>query len=228
MPALRRRVVGGRPGPGPRGGAQSAPAGQTAPARRPAGTRVGTVVVPPSAFPSNHLDHLSDLASNFANSGGLAAGSARHRGLSASGLTVNLAGGPTGGLDPGRARPSAVRSGDGAGPAPAHYGVTVNGFHPQVNARVNPVVPGAGMSHRPPSLGGAPGTLVRHGQPAVVSSVASSSKPSGSHARSSLERNQREAERAQKITRLITDIRVSMEEGGWKEEMKSKYQTLSQ
>jgi len=205
-----------------------------------------------SAFPSNHLNHLSDLASNFANSGGLAAPHHSHHGLSASGLTINLAAGATGGLN----LQGQGQLGQGLGQAssttrqtavqqpavPGHYGVTVNGFHPQVNARVNPVV---GVKYAPlPSVGGSSiaqsslgpslglnQSMVRH-QPAVVSSVSSAGRNnqsgSSSHARSSLERNQREAERAQKITRLITDIKVSMEEGGWKEEMKSKYQTLSQ
>eukprot|EP00986_Skeletonema_menzelii_P000521 scaffold157_cov204-Skeletonema_menzelii.AAC.3 len=48
------------------------------------------------------------------------------------------------------------------------------------------------------------------------------------HTRNSRERNNREQLRAQKITQLISELRENMEKGGWQEEMKSKYQTLSQ
>ena len=41
------------------------------------------------------------------------------------------------------------------------------------------------------------------------------------------ERNEREQQRAQKITELIDKLRMTMVQGGWKVEMKSKYQTLS-
>jgi hypothetical protein len=42
------------------------------------------------------------------------------------------------------------------------------------------------------------------------------------------ERNEREQVRAKKITQLIDELRVNMQKEGWKEEMKSKYDTLSQ
>lgn len=42
------------------------------------------------------------------------------------------------------------------------------------------------------------------------------------------DRNGREQVRAQKITQLINELRANMQRGGWKEEMKSKYQTLNQ
>lgn len=41
------------------------------------------------------------------------------------------------------------------------------------------------------------------------------------------ERNEREQQRAAKITELIDKLRTTMVQGGWKVEMKSKYQTLS-
>lgn len=41
------------------------------------------------------------------------------------------------------------------------------------------------------------------------------------------ERNEREQQRAQKITELIDKLRMTIVQGGWKVEMKSKYQTLS-
>jgi hypothetical protein len=42
------------------------------------------------------------------------------------------------------------------------------------------------------------------------------------------ERNEREQIRAKKITQLIHEMRANMQKEGWKEEMKSKYETLSQ
>ena len=48
------------------------------------------------------------------------------------------------------------------------------------------------------------------------------------HARNSRERNERERIPAKKITQLITDLRSDMQGGGWRMEMKSKHQVLSQ
>ncbi len=48
------------------------------------------------------------------------------------------------------------------------------------------------------------------------------------HSRNSRDRNEREQVRAKKITQLITELRDNMQGGGWREEMKSKYQVLSQ
>ena len=40
-------------------------------------------------------------------------------------------------------------------------------------------------------------------------------------------KNEREQKRAQKITELIEQLRINMEIGGWKVEMRSKFHTLS-
>ena len=92
-----------------------------------------------------------------------------------------------------------------------HYGMAVNGFHPQVNAQVNPIMPA--------SLGAA---VLPNGK--RVELIDGRHK----HKRKSSERNEREQQRAQKITELIDKLRNTMEEGGWSVEMKSKYQILSQ
>jgi len=75
-----------------------------------------------------------------------------------------------------------------------HYGVPVNGFHPQLNAQENPPV-----------------MLDARHCPKKASS----------------DRNEREQKRAHKITELIEDLRVSMIDGGWNVQVKSKYHTLS-
>jgi hypothetical protein len=92
-----------------------------------------------------------------------------------------------------------------------HYGMAVNGFHPQVNAQVNPIMPA--------SLGAAVLPNGKH-----VELIDGRHK----HTRKSSQRNEREQQRAQKITELIDKLRNTMEEGGWRVEMKSKYQILSQ
>jgi hypothetical protein len=81
-----------------------------------------------------------------------------------------------------------------------HYGISVNGFHPQVNAQDNPVV-------LPPVH------LVdaRHCKQRSECSV----------------KNEREQRRTQKIAELIDELRVNMEKGGWKGEMRSKFHILS-
>jgi hypothetical protein len=92
-----------------------------------------------------------------------------------------------------------------------HYGMSVNGFHPQLNVATDPIHP---LSFRQPIL--PPGVNVK-----LVDSRHKKRTGTGK------ERNEREQKRAQKITELIEQIRVSMEDGGWKVEMKSKYHTLS-
>lgn len=61
---------------------------------------------------------------------------------------------------------------------------------------------------------------------ATISTNASASKQQ--QQRNPRDRNGREQVRAQKITQLINELRANMQRGGWKEEMKSKYQTLNQ
>jgi len=92
-----------------------------------------------------------------------------------------------------------------------HYGMAVNGFHPQLNVATDPIQP---LSRDQPIL--PPGVNVK-----LLDSRHKLRRGAGK------ERNEREQKRAQKITDLIEQIRVSMEDGGWKVEMKSKYHTLS-
>jgi hypothetical protein len=82
-----------------------------------------------------------------------------------------------------------------------HYGMAVNGFHPQLNGTTDPVQLPTGVK--------------------LLDSRHKQRKGDGK------ERNEREQKRAQKITELIDQIRTSMEDGGWKVEMKSKYHTLT-
>lgn len=89
-----------------------------------------------------------------------------------------------------------------------HYGMAVNGFHPQLNVATDPLP--VSSSHLPP------GVNVK-----LLDSRHKERKGAGK------ERNEREQKRAQKITELIEQIRTSMEDGGWKVEMKSKHHTLT-
>jgi len=100
-----------------------------------------------------------------------------------------------------------------------HYGVAVNGFHPQLNAQLNPAT--AAMAN---SSGGA-----------SMSSGGSQNHPSSvqlvdarhTNRKAGRIKNEREQRRAQKITELIDQLREKMETGGWKVEVKSKFHTLS-
>lgn len=133
-----------------------------------------------------------------------------------------------------------------------HYGMAINGFHPQVNAIVNPVLPLNNTipahSSGPARAGTtSPGTVktsnagksmsgnttllpssqqIKQQAPPVGKNHQKPSKQKDKKATS--ERNEREQLRAKKITQLIHEIRSNMEAEGWKEEMKSKYETLSQ
>lgn len=86
-----------------------------------------------------------------------------------------------------------------------HYGMAVNGFHPQINAMENPPVLLDGRHHY----------------------MNSSKQKKDASTSGCKERNEKEQRRAQKITELIESLRLSMVKGGWKVEMKSKYHTLS-
>lgn len=136
-----------------------------------------------------------------------------------------------------------------------HYGMAINGFHPQVNATVNHVLP-LNNSTVPARAGTtSPGTVKTSNAGKSISGNAPLSvynqkqqmpqpqpllvpytwlgKPEQNlqkqrDKKASNERNEREQMRAKKITQLIHDIRSRMVAEGWKEEMKSKYETLSQ
>lgn len=122
-----------------------------------------------------------------------------------------------------------------------HYGMAVNGFHPQVNARVNPVFPLSNNARIGGTNGATQQTLAvgagngssgannsRQQSRGRGNATSTAAGAASTHTRNSRERNNREQLRAQKITQLISELRENMEKGGWQEEMKSKYQTLSQ
>lgn len=113
-----------------------------------------------------------------------------------------------------------------------HYGMAVNGFHPQWNAQLNPII------ISPQS------TSNCYDKSTTATSTMNSNKTNntlppgttpirlvdGRHQTiksSEKERNEREQRRAQRITDLIETLRLSMVQGGWKVEMKSKFHTLS-
>ena len=122
----------------------------------------------------------------------------------------------------------AMSSCGGDDPNSFHYGMAVNGFHPQLNAQTNPIIPLAGtggivqnIDVQPTGLSGNIQLIDgRHGYKG--SSFGRSNGCSGGK-----QRNEREQRRAQKIADLIEDLRLSMVSGGWKVEMKSKYYTLA-
>jgi hypothetical protein len=97
-----------------------------------------------------------------------------------------------------------------------HYGMAVNGFHPQLNAQMNPVMPLGGV--------GSNSSIAAPYPPGAVQLIDARSRKKD---RTGRQRNEREQKRAQKITELIEELRMGMEDGGWKVEMKSKYHTLS-
>ncbi len=96
-----------------------------------------------------------------------------------------------------------------------HYGETVKGFHPQ-NLMNQEQVMDVAANTQANQIQEAPVQLIdaRHGnlRPSFSGRV----------------KNEREQKRAQKITELIDQLRIDMERGGCKVEMRSKFHTLSQ
>jgi hypothetical protein len=86
-----------------------------------------------------------------------------------------------------------------------HYGETVKGFHPQ----------GINVTNRDVN------------NPFTVPVQLIDARHGGNRAGAGRVKNEREQKRAQKITELIDQLRVNMENGGWKVEMRSKFHTLS-
>jgi hypothetical protein len=89
-----------------------------------------------------------------------------------------------------------------------HYGETVKGFHPQ-------------------GINGTNGTNGDGNQPFTVPVQLIDARHGGNRPGTGRVKNEREQKRAQKITELIDQLRVNMENGGWKVEMRSKFHTLS-
>ena len=87
-----------------------------------------------------------------------------------------------------------------------HYGQAVKGFHPQANMNAS---------------------QLEHLQQAPAPVRLIDARNNAKHRQNLREKNEREQKRAQKITELIDQLRVSMEDGGWKKDMRSKFETLS-
>jgi len=88
-----------------------------------------------------------------------------------------------------------------------------NSYHYKINSQTNPLsTPSSLFETDPKDLDGKKVKLLDARQKT---------------ARRCNERNEREQQRAQKITELIDKLRTAMVHGGWKVEMKSKYQTLA-
>jgi hypothetical protein len=91
-----------------------------------------------------------------------------------------------------------------------HYGMAVNGFHPQDHLNPNP-------STRAVSEGG---SSTSNNTVRLID---------GRHGNQGMKRlkNVKEQKRAQRITDLIEQLREKMEQDGWNVGMKSKFHTLS-
>jgi len=109
-----------------------------------------------------------------------------------------------------------------------HYGAVMNGFPSQSNAQPNP-------SNLPASSDGTTNHQQTNGHFQATTATAPSTAPpilldgrQKNKSKTGNERNEREQQRAQKITELIDKLKTTMESDGWnKNEMKSKYQVLS-
>lgn len=95
-----------------------------------------------------------------------------------------------------------------------HYGETVKGFHPQQLLNQQQLSQMLANGQLPSWAPDAPVQLIdaRHGKSRLSGRL----------------KNEREQKRSQKITELIEQLRLDMEKGGWKVEMRSKFHTLSQ
>jgi hypothetical protein len=107
-----------------------------------------------------------------------------------------------------------------------HYGETVNGFHPHQYQL--PFGAAANSNNNASTAGGAAaasngGGTVRVPPPQLIDAR------HGNHRKNKggQVKNEREQKRAQKITELIEQLRLQMEEGGWQVEARSKFHTLS-
>jgi len=104
-----------------------------------------------------------------------------------------------------------------------HYGETVNGFHPHqyslpFGAENGSAGAGGGLEFPPPNA-----------RPSNAPPPQLIDARNGNHRknRGGQVKNEREQKRAQKITELIEQLRLQMEQGGWQVEARSKFHTLS-
>mgnify|MGYP000178303154 CR=1 FL=1 len=104
-----------------------------------------------------------------------------------------------------------------------HYGVAVNGFHPQLSGQGNS---STSMFHHSSANNNGSGSSSSGSHNASSSTVQLVDARHGNRKAGRI-KNEREQRRAQKITELIDQLREKMETGGWKVEIKSKFHTLS-
>jgi len=111
-----------------------------------------------------------------------------------------------------------------------HYGETVNGFHPhqyQLPVGDTASTTTTTSGGLPSSMGSATGTATATGSSKHVPKLIdarhgnSNRKNKGGQVK-----NEREQKRALKITELIEQLRLQMEDGGWQVEARSKFHTL--
>ncbi len=83
------------------------------------------------------------------------------------------------------------------------------------------------MNNKCSSIGSKPTTSSITATSVAATSTDMSNHTAVLHSRNSHDRNEQEQVRAKKITQLITKLRDNMQGGGWRVEMKGKYQDLS-
>jgi len=109
-----------------------------------------------------------------------------------------------------------------------HYGETVNGFHPHQYQL--PVGTTASTSTTTsgglPSSIGAGSTATATGSPKHVPKLIDARHGNSTRRNKGGVKNEREQKRALKITELIEQLRLQMEDGGWQVEARSKFHTL--
>jgi hypothetical protein len=115
-----------------------------------------------------------------------------------------------------------------------HYGETVNGFHPQQllnSANLRELTTGtsgalaSGTTSSTNPVDGISSYSEHHHRipPQLIDARHGNIRKS----RDGQVKNEREQKRAQKITELIEQLRLQMEDGGWQVEARSKFHTLS-
>jgi hypothetical protein len=115
-----------------------------------------------------------------------------------------------------------------------YYGETVNGFHPQQLLKTGALTQQQASNLLQvgvdPTTGGAAASLHhRHGHPPHPPQMIDARHGGNSSRRNRTGqiKNEREQKRAQKITELIDQLRVQIQNDGWQVEGRSKFNTLS-
>jgi len=112
-----------------------------------------------------------------------------------------------------------------------HYGETVNGFHPHqyqlpVGATESTAITTTTSGGLPSPMGAVTGTTTTTGSPKHVPKLIDARHGNSTRRNKGGVKNEREQKRALKITELIEQLRLQMEDGGWQVEARSKFHTL--